>query len=110
MALGLGIAPRLVGSRVAASSASRFARVFSPCRQRQRQTPLWETARRNRLLLRRPALRDEGAVWQLTAIDVASSFAWAEEAAGWRLERLLSDGESQVASGCLFCDRVGGCG
>jgi transposase InsO family protein len=58
----------------------------------------------------------EGAIWQLTAIDVFSSFAWAElvickqgnptalhasrvarrvadalKAAGWRLERLLSD-------------------
>jgi transposase InsO family protein len=58
----------------------------------------------------------QGASWQLTAIDIASSFAWAElvvakqgnptarqtskfarrvagdlEAAGWRLERLLSD-------------------
>jgi transposase InsO family protein len=58
----------------------------------------------------------EGAIWQLTAIDVASSFAWAElvickhgnpttrqtstlarrvaselKAAGWRLERVLSD-------------------
>ena len=58
----------------------------------------------------------EGAIWQLTAIDIASSFAWAElvvakqgnpssrqtsklaqrvaaelKAAGWRLERLLSD-------------------
>lgn len=61
----------------------------------------------------------EGSIWQLTAIDVASSFAWAElviassrtpgspnakqtsrfarriakdlAAAGWRLERLLSD-------------------
>ncbi len=58
----------------------------------------------------------EGAIWQLTAIDVASSFGWAElvvakqrnptakqtsrlalriaedlKAAGWRLERLLSD-------------------
>jgi transposase InsO family protein len=58
----------------------------------------------------------KGAVWQLTAIDVASSFAWAElvtcprgnptglqtsklarrvaaelAAAGWRLERVLSD-------------------
>lgn len=58
----------------------------------------------------------EGAIWQLTAIDVASSFAWAElviakqgnptskqtsklarrvaadlKAADWRLERLLSD-------------------
>lgn len=58
----------------------------------------------------------EGAIWQLTAIDVASSFAWAElviakqgnptakqtsklarrvaadlNAAGWRLERFLSD-------------------
>jgi transposase InsO family protein len=58
----------------------------------------------------------EGAIWQLTAIDVASSFAWAElviakqgnptakqtsklarrvaadlGAAGWRLERFLSD-------------------
>jgi transposase InsO family protein len=57
-----------------------------------------------------------GAIWQLTAIDVASSFAWAElvvcpndnptaaqtsklarrvagdlKAAGWRLERVLSD-------------------
>jgi hypothetical protein len=62
-------------------------------------------------------LRDtNGAIWQLSAIDVASSFAWAElvvakqgnptskqtsklahrvaadlGAAGWRLERLLSD-------------------
>jgi transposase len=59
----------------------------------------------------------EGAVWQLTAIDVCSSFAWAElvvcregnptakqtsklarrvarelKAAGWRLERVLADG------------------
>jgi transposase InsO family protein len=58
----------------------------------------------------------EGALWQLTAIDIASSFAWAElvvckhgnpttrqtsklarrvaselKAAGWRLERVLSD-------------------
>lgn len=58
----------------------------------------------------------EGAIWQLTAIDVASSFAWAElvvcphnhptakqtsklarrvagdlKAAGWRLQRVLSD-------------------
>ncbi len=58
----------------------------------------------------------EGKIWQLTAIDVASSFGWAElviakqgnptakqtsklahrvathlETAGWRLERLLSD-------------------
>jgi len=58
----------------------------------------------------------EGAIWQLTAIDIASSFAWAElvvcphgnpttrqtsklarrvaselQAAGWRLQRVLSD-------------------
>jgi transposase len=58
----------------------------------------------------------DGAIWQLTAIDIASSFAWAElvickqgnptalqasklarrvardlKAAGWRLERVLSD-------------------
>ena len=58
----------------------------------------------------------EGAIWQLTAIDIASSFAWAElvickqgnptalqtsqlakrvaaelKAAGWRLQRVLSD-------------------
>jgi transposase InsO family protein len=53
----------------------------------------------------------EGAIWQLTAIDVASSYAWADHsnptaiqtsqlarrvarelrAAGWRLERVLSD-------------------
>jgi transposase InsO family protein len=58
----------------------------------------------------------EGAIWQLTAIDIASSYAWAElvvckqgnptalqasklarrvasdlKAAGWRLERMLSD-------------------
>ncbi|HEV2769286.1 MAG TPA: DDE-type integrase/transposase/recombinase [Solirubrobacteraceae bacterium] len=58
----------------------------------------------------------EGAIWQLTAIDIASSYAWAElvickqgnptaqqtsrlakrvagelKAAGWRLERVLSD-------------------
>jgi transposase len=58
----------------------------------------------------------DGAIWQLTAIDIASSFAWAElvvekghtpsarntsrlarrvagdlRAAGWRLERVLSD-------------------
>jgi transposase InsO family protein len=58
----------------------------------------------------------EGAIWQLTAIDIASSFGWAElvvckhgnptarqtsklarrvaadlQTAGWRLERLLSD-------------------
>src|SRR5918998_3496558 len=62
----------------------------------------------------------EGAIWQLTAIDVASSFAWAElvdckegnptavqtsrlarrvaaelKAAGWRLERVLSDNANE---------------
>jgi len=62
----------------------------------------------------------QGTVWQLTAIDVASSFAWAElvrcpsgqpgtaqtsrlarrvaaelSAAGWRLERVLSDNGSE---------------
>jgi transposase InsO family protein len=62
----------------------------------------------------------KGTVWQLTAIDVASSFAWAElvncptgqpraaetsrlarrvaaelKAAGWRLERVLSDNGSE---------------
>ena len=64
-----------------------------------------------------------GAVWQLTAIDVASSFAWAElvscprgnptgvqtsklarrvaaqlQAAGWRLERALSDNGGEFRS------------
>lgn len=62
----------------------------------------------------------EGAIWQLTAIDIASSYAWAElvickqgnptalqtsrlakrvagelKAAGWRLERVLSDNGSE---------------
>ncbi len=62
----------------------------------------------------------EGAIWQLTAIDIASSFAWAElvvckqgnptaaqtsklarrvasdlKDAGWRLERLLSDNANE---------------
>jgi len=62
----------------------------------------------------------EGAIWQLTAIDIASSFAWAElvvckqgnptarqtsklarrvasdlKAAGWTLERLLSDNANE---------------
>ena len=72
----------------------------------------------------------KGAVWQLTAIDIASSFAWAElvscprgnptgeqtsklarrvahelVAAGWRLERVLTDngGEFRSAS---FVDTV----
>lgn len=65
----------------------------------------------------------KGAVWQLTAIDVASSFAWAElvscpqgnptgaqtsklarrvcsdlAAAGWRLERILSDNGGEFRS------------
>jgi transposase InsO family protein len=65
----------------------------------------------------------KGAVWQLTAIDVASSFAWAElvscpqghptgvqtskparrvaadlQAAGWRLERVLSDNGGEFRS------------
>src|SRR5437660_12826642 len=68
-------------------------------------------------------LRDtEGAIWQLTAIDIASSFAWAElviaksasgnptaeqtsrfarhiarelSDAGWRLERFLSDNANE---------------
>lgn len=65
----------------------------------------------------------KGAVWQLTAIDVASSFAWAElvtcprgnptgeqssklarrvaselQAAGWRLERVLSDNGGEYRS------------
>jgi transposase len=60
--------------------------------------------------------KTDGAIWQLTAIDIASSYAWAElvickqgnptaaqtsklaqrvatelKAAGWRLERMLSD-------------------
>jgi transposase InsO family protein len=60
--------------------------------------------------------KTDGAVWQLTAIDIASSYAWAElvvckqgnptakqtsklaqrvardlRAAGWKLERMLSD-------------------
>ncbi|HEY6605916.1 MAG TPA: DDE-type integrase/transposase/recombinase [Gaiellaceae bacterium] len=63
----------------------------------------------------------KGAVWQLTAIDVASSFAWAElvscpkgnptglqtsklarrvaaalQAAGWRFERLLTDNGGEL--------------
>ena len=33
---------------------------------------------RHRLLLRRPAQGTEGSIWQLTAIDIASSFGWAE--------------------------------
>jgi transposase InsO family protein len=66
----------------------------------------------------------KGAVWQLSAIDVASSFAWAElvtcprgnptglqtsklarrvcadlARAGWRLERLLSDNGGEFRSG-----------
>jgi transposase InsO family protein len=65
----------------------------------------------------------KGAVWQLTAIDVCSSFAWAElvscprgnprgeqtsklarrvahelQAAGWRLERVLSDNGGEYRS------------
>jgi transposase InsO family protein len=65
----------------------------------------------------------KGSVWQLTAIDVASSFAWAElvtcprgqptgeqtsklarrvaselAAAGWRLERVLSDNGGEFRS------------
>ena len=65
----------------------------------------------------------EGAVWQLTAIDIASSFAWAElvvlrhgnptgvetsrlarrvacdlHAAGWRLERVLCDNGQEFKS------------
>jgi transposase InsO family protein len=68
----------------------------------------------------------EGAVWQLTAIDVCSSFAWAElvvcregnptakqtsklarrvarepKAAGWRLERVLADNGNEFR-GPLF--------
>ena len=65
----------------------------------------------------------KGSVWQLTAIDVASSFAWAElvscaqgnptgaqtsrlarrvaaelQTAGWRLERVLSDNGGELRS------------
>jgi hypothetical protein len=68
----------------------------------------------------------EGAVWQLTAIDIASSFAWAElvvcnqrkpggrdtsrlarrvarklRAAGWRLERVLCDNGQEFKSELL---------
>jgi transposase InsO family protein len=68
----------------------------------------------------------EGAVWQLTAIDIASSFAWAElvvckqrnptgretsrlarrvarelKAAGWRLERVLCDNGQEFKSELL---------
>jgi transposase InsO family protein len=76
----------------------------------------------------------KGAVWQLTAIDVASSFAWAElvscprgnptgeqtsklavrvasqlQAAGWRLERILTDngGEYRSNSFRSTLDRLG---
>jgi transposase InsO family protein len=76
----------------------------------------------------------KGAVWQLTAIDVASSFAWAElvscprgnptgeqtsklavrvasqlRAAGWRLERILTDngGEYRSNSFRSTLDRLG---
>jgi transposase len=71
----------------------------------------------------------EGAIWQLTAIDIASSFAWAElvvckqgnptavqtsklarrvaaelNAAGWVLERLLSDNGNEFKG--TFIDTV----
>jgi transposase InsO family protein len=71
----------------------------------------------------------EGAIWQLTAIDIASSFAWAElvvckqgnptatqtsklarrvaadlKDAGWRLERLLSDNANEFMG--VFIDTV----
>src|SRR5262249_41982113 len=76
----------------------------------------------------------KGSVWQLTAIDVASSFAWAElvtcphgnptglqtsklarrvcaalAAAGWRLERMLSDngGEFRSADFRSALDQLG---
>jgi transposase InsO family protein len=76
----------------------------------------------------------KGAVWQLTAIDIASSFAWAElvscprgnptgdqtsklarrvaaelQAAGWRLERVLSDngGEFRSTSFRSTLDQLG---
>jgi transposase InsO family protein len=76
----------------------------------------------------------KGAVWQLSAIDVASSFAWAElvscprgnptgeqsselavrvaselQAAGWRLERVLSDngGEFRSSSFRSTLERLG---
>jgi transposase InsO family protein len=76
----------------------------------------------------------KGAVWQLTAIDVCSSFAWAElvtcprgnptgeqtsklarrvaselQAAGWRLERVLSDngGEFRSRSFRATLDQLG---
>lgn len=67
--------------------------------------------------------KTNGAIWQLTAIDVASSFAWAElvvcpndnptadqtsklarrvaadlKAAGWQLERVLSDNGNEFRS------------
>jgi len=78
----------------------------------------------------------QGAIWQLTAIDIASSFAWAElvickdasgglpaarqtsalarrvaqdlKAAGWRLERLLSDnGNEFKGEFSLTVERLG---
>jgi transposase InsO family protein len=76
----------------------------------------------------------KGSVWQLTAIDIASSFAWAElvscprghptgeqtsklarrlagelQAAGWRLERLLTDngGEYRATSFRATLDQLG---
>jgi transposase InsO family protein len=81
------------------------------------------SAGRDRLLLLGRLQGTKGSVWQLTAIDVASSFAWAElvscpqghptgaqtsklarrvagelQAAGWRLERLLSDNGGEFRS------------
>jgi transposase InsO family protein len=74
------------------------------------------------MLLRRPAERTKGTVWQYTAIDVASAYAWAtlqvtrrnpsarwtsqlarQVAAnlarrGWRLERVMSDNASEFRS------------
>ena len=71
----------------------------------------------------------DGAVWQLTAIDIYSSFAWAElvvcphgnptaaqtsrspaaspassQAAGWRLERVLSDNGNEFRSRAFTAD------
>jgi Integrase core domain len=75
----------------------------------------------------------EGKIWQITAIDVASSFGWAElviakggnptakqasqlarrvathlETAGWRLERFLSDNGNEFKGG--FTTTVGDLG
>ena len=113
--------PRAQHARQAARADRRLRRALraaarTGARAPHRRRPAGRAGRDRLLLTSGVCAAPSGAIWQLTAIDVFSSFAWAElvicpqrqpdrgadqqarpprrarpQAAGWRLERVLSD-------------------